>query len=172
VIRTLPLVCSLCGKNLLPRDIVYYKDDFTAHEIKDVKFVCQDCIQKWLDKWQIADARFQEKDYILTVSFKLKDGTTYEHLDCTPLDGTVVTGQICRKQRRKSYLSFTTAWDLKRKAHTLKDCFFTDSFMKTTVTCSTYGGEEIRRKMAFRFNMKGELETEQPVPPTTSPNKL
>jgi DNA-directed RNA polymerase subunit RPC12/RpoP len=163
VIRTLPLVCSRCGQKFTPKDIIYYKDDFTAKEIKDVKFVCQDCIQKWLDKWQIEDAQFQEKDYILTVSLKLKDGTTFEHLDCTPLDGTVVTGEDMPEAAQKKLFTFYEAWDLQRKAHTLKDCFFTDSFMKTTVTCTTYGGEEYK-EMAFRFNMKGELETEKPVP--------
>jgi hypothetical protein len=144
VIRTLPLVCSLCGQNLLPRDIVYYKDDFTAHEIKDVKFVCQDCIQKWLDKWQIADATFQEKDYILTVSLKLEDGTTYNDLDCTPLDGSMVTSIDLPEAARKSCLNCTQAWDLQRKAHTLKIVSLPMSFMRTTVTCSTYGGESTR----------------------------
>ena len=65
---------------------------------------------------------------------------------------------------QKKLFEFYQAWDLQRKAHTLKDCFFTDSFMRTSVTCSTYGGEEFK-DMAFRFNMKGELETEKPIPP-------
>ena len=164
MIRTLPLVCSQCGQKFTPQNIIYYKDDFTAREIKDVKFVCQDCIQKWLDKWQIVDAKFQEKDYILTVSLQLKDGTTFEHLDCTPLDGTVVTGEDMPEAAQKKLFTFYEAWDLQRKAHTLKDCFFTDSFMRTSVTCSTYAGVEFK-DLAFRFNMKGELETEKPIPP-------
>jgi hypothetical protein len=163
MIRTLPLICSLCGKTFTPHEKIYYKDDFTAHEIKDVKFVCEDCIKAWEDKWKIADATFKEKDYILTVSFKLEDGSTYNDLDCTPLDGSVVTSIDLPEAAKTKLFDLYTAWELKRKAHTLKDCFFTDEFMKTTVTCSTYGGEKYE-KMAFRFNMKGDLETERPVP--------
>ena len=163
MIRTLPLICSLCGQKFAPKDLVYYKDDFTAKEIKDVKFVCPACIKKWHEKWQIADAKFREKDYILTVTLTLKDGTVYEHLDCTPLQDTVVVSLDMPEEAQKELYKYYHVWDLQRKAHTLKDCFFEDAFMKTTVTCSTYGGEKFEH-LAFRFNMKGELETEHEIP--------
>jgi hypothetical protein len=35
--------------------------------------------------------------------------------------------------------------------------------MRTSFSCETYGGEKFD-DIAFRFNMKGRLETEKPVP--------
>lgn len=35
--------------------------------------------------------------------------------------------------------------------------------MRTTVTCETYGGERFEN-VAFRFTMRGELQTEVPMP--------
>ena len=35
--------------------------------------------------------------------------------------------------------------------------------MSLTFSCETYGGEKFN-DIAFRFNMKGQIETETPVP--------
>ncbi len=49
------------------------------------------------------------------------------------------------------------------KKNVLKDCQFTDEFMRTTFTCETYGGERYEN-IAFRFNMQGKLESEKELP--------
>lgn len=77
MIRTLPLVCSDCGNKFIPNDELYYRDNFLSTNIKDVHFVCSDCIGKWQAKWQIKAAEFFEKDYVLTVTITLADGTVY-----------------------------------------------------------------------------------------------
>lgn len=168
MIRTLPLICTDCGKEFKPEQVIYYRDDFMAKEIKDVKFVCADCIKAWQDKWQLEKAVFEEKDCVLTVALTLKDGTVFERLDCTPLQDTMVVSDgmdllDMPEEAQKELFKRYTEWDLQRKAHMLKDCIFEDEFMVTRVTCATYGGESFE-KLAFRINVRGELETERPVP--------
>jgi hypothetical protein len=86
-------------------------------------------------------------------------------MDCTPIDETetVVTGEDIPVEAQKKLYEIYQAWDTERKAQMLKDCIFNDEFMRTTVTCETYAGERFEN-LAFRFNMKGELETERPIP--------
>ena len=45
----------------------------------------------------------------------------------------------------------------------VKDCIFKDEFMRTSVTCATYGGEHYEN-VAFRVTRRGELQTEIPMP--------
>lgn len=163
MIRTLPLVCSDCGNKFIPNGELYYRDNFLSTNIKDVHFVCSDCIGKWQAKWQIKAAEFFEKDYVLTVTITLADGTVYENLDCTPLETTVVTSEEIPEAAQRKLFAFYSDWDAVRKKNYLKDCTFKDEFMRTTFSCETYGGEKFN-DVAFRFNMKGQIETETPVP--------
>ena len=163
MIRTLPLVCSNCDNKFVPAEELYYRDNFMSNSIRDVHFICPDCIKRWKDKWRIKKAVFSEKDYVMTVSITLEDGTIYKNLDCTPLEETVVTSEEIPEEAQRRLFSIYTEWDSERKKNSLKDCTFKDEFMRTTFSCETYGGEKFN-DIAFRFNMKGQIETETPVP--------
>lgn len=165
MIRTLQLVCSQCNKPFTSDGVLYYKDNYLSANIRDAKFICPECIAAWKEKWQIKNAQFQEKDYVMTVTLKLENGERYENMDCTPIDDTetVVTGEDIPPEAQKKLYAIYAAWDRERKAHILKDLTFSDEFMRTSFTCETYGGERYEN-VAFRFNMRGELETEKPLP--------
>ncbi len=165
MIRTLHLVCSECGNAFVPEGEIYYRDNYMCTNIRDTKFICPACIKVWRDKWKIKDAVFQEEDYVLTVTVELEDGTVYTNMDCTPLDETetVVTGEDIPVEAQQRLYEIYSAWDKERKAQWLKDCTFNEEFMRTTFSCETYGGEKFEN-VAFRFNMRGDLETERPIP--------
>lgn len=163
MIRKLSLVCSDCANAFVPIKELYYHDNFISNNIRDTRFICPDCIMKWEAKWQIAEAEFFEKDYIMTVTITLKDGTVYQNLDCTPLEETIVTSEEIPEEAQRKLFSIYSSWDATRKKNLLKDCTFKDEFMRTTFSCETYGGE-VFTDIAFRFNMKGQIETESPVP--------
>ena len=99
----------------------------------------------------------------MTVSITLEDGTIYKNLDCTPLEETVVTSEEIPEEAQRRLFSIYTEWDSERKKNSLKDCTFKDEFMRTTFSSESYGGEKFN-DIAFRFNMKGQIETETPVP--------
>ncbi len=86
-------------------------------------------------------------------------------MDCTAIDETqsVITGTDIPPAAQRKLYGFYAQWDRERKAHYLKDCTFTDEFMRSSFSCVTYGGEEFTN-VAFRFNIRGEMETERPVP--------
>ena len=86
-------------------------------------------------------------------------------MDCTPIDetSTVVVGEDIPVEAQQKLYVIYDAWDKERKAHVLKDCIFTDEFMRTAVTCETYAGEKFEN-VAFRVTMRGELQTEIPMP--------
>ncbi len=86
-------------------------------------------------------------------------------MDCTPIDETetVVVGEDIPVEAQQLLYKIYNAWDEERKAHVLKDCIFKDEFMRTSVTCATYGGESFE-DVAFRVTMRGELQTEKPMP--------
>lgn len=165
MIRTLQLICSQCNKPFMSDGVLYYKDNYMSSQLRDTKFICPDCIEDWKDKWQIKSAVFQEKDYVMTVTLELENGERYENMDCTPIDETetVVTGEDIPVEAQQKLYEIYKAWDSERKAHVLKDLTFSDEFMRTAFTCETYGGERYEN-VAFRFNMRGELETEKPLP--------
>ena len=102
-------------------------------------------------------------DYVMTVTIELEDGTVYEDLDCTPMDGYVVAGVDIPPEAQKKLYEFYHEWDLKRKHDVLKYCTFKDEFMRTSFSCETYGGEKYE-DVAFRVNIKGVMETAVPVP--------
>ncbi len=163
MIRTLALICCDCKQEFTPKDKIYYRDNFLSKDIKDAQLICDTCIAKWQEKWKISKADFQEKDYVLRVTITLENGTVLENLDCTPLETTVITEEEMPLGAQEKLYEYYVQWDTARKEKVLKDCIFEDAFMRTTVTCTTYGGEHYEN-MAIRFNMKGELETEQEVP--------
>ncbi|MDY4921266.1 MAG: hypothetical protein SO119_09410 [Phascolarctobacterium sp.] len=165
MIRTLDIVCSECGEHFVPTDKLYYRDNYMSTSIRDTKFICPECIAKWRAKWQIQSAVFRDKDYVMTVDIVLEDGSEYHNMDCTPIDETetVVVGEDIPVEAQQKLYSIYTAWDRERKAHVLKDCIFEEEFMRTTVTCETYAGERYE-KVAFRVTVRGELQTEKPMP--------
>ncbi len=165
MIRTLDFVCSECGEHFVPGEKLYYRDNYMNNSIRDTKFICPACIAKWQAKWHIKNASFSEVDYVLTVNLELEDGTVYENMDCTPIEETetVVLGEDVPQEAQHELYKFYEAWDKERKAHYLKDCIFTDEFMRTSFTCETYSGEKFEN-VAFRVTMRGELQTEIPVP--------
>lgn len=165
MIRTLDIICSECGEHFIPSEKIYYRDNYLSNNIRDTKFICPNCIEKWQNKWKIKNAVFTEIDYVLTVDVELEDGSFYEHMDCTPIDETetVILGEdIPEAAQHKLYEIYIT-WDKERKAHYLKDCTFADEFMRTSFSCETYGGEHFEN-VAFRVTVRGELQTEIPVP--------
>lgn len=165
MIRTLDFVCSECGDHFTPGEKLYYRDNYMSNSIRDTSFICPDCIAKWQAKWQIKSASFNEMDYVLTVDLELEDGTVYNDMDCTPIDETetVVLGEDVPVEAQQKLYKIYAAWDRERKAHYLKDCTFKDEFMRTSFTCETYSGEKYEN-IAFRVTMRGELQTEKPVP--------
>jgi len=165
MIRELEFVCSKCGKKYLPKENLYYVDDYVTTSLRDTKFLCDKCVAEWNKKWKIVSAEFHDKDCVMTVDLELKDGTKIKDLDCTPIPEreVVIVGEDIPTDAQKKLYKIFAKWDLQRKVHLLKDCKFEDEFMKTTVTCSTYGGEKFK-KVAFRVNRKGELETESSMP--------
>ena len=168
MIRTLDMICSECGEAFVPGAQLYYRDNYMSTNIRDTKFICPDCIAKWQAKWQIKNAVFHEHDYVMTVDIELEDGTIFKNMDCTPIDetGTVVVGEDIPVEAQQSLYSIYDVWDKERKAHVLKDCIFKDEFMRTSVTCATYGGEHYEN-VAFRVTRRGELQTEIPMPDYT-----
>ncbi|MEG0797561.1 MAG: hypothetical protein RSE47_06510 [Acidaminococcaceae bacterium] len=163
MIRSLKLICCECQQAFIPTNELFYRDNFISTNLRDAHFICPKCIKKWQAKWQIATATFTEEDYSTYVTITLVDGTSYEHLDCTALDGIVVTSEEIPEAAQHKLFTLFEVWDLKRKANTLKDCTFNDEFMRTTFNCTTYGGESYQN-VAFRFNMQGQLETATPIP--------
>lgn len=165
MIRTLDFVCSECGEHFTPGEKLYYRDNYMNNSIRDTKFICPACIAKWQEKWHIKSASFNEQDYVLTVDLELDDGTVYNDMDCTPIDETetVVLGEDVPVEAQQELYKIYAAWDRERKAHYLKDCIFKDEFMRTSFTCETYSGEKFE-DIAFRVTMRGELQTEKPVP--------
>ena len=163
MIRKLELVCCECHKQFNAEGELYYRDNFRATKIGEAFFLCPECIKNWENKWQIKDAIFFEKDYSLYVDITLNDGCIYEGLDCTPMDGIVVTSEEIPTKAQKALFDIYQNWDSERKKNTLKDCIFKDEFMRTSFTCETYGGEK-HENIAFRFNMQGKIETEKPIP--------
>lgn len=165
MIRTLSLLCSECGETFASDGIVYYRDNYLAASIRDAKFICPACIEKWRQKWQVKNAVFREADYVLTADIELEDGSVYKNMDCTAIEETqtVVAGEDIPEAAQRRLYEFYAAWDRERKAHLLKDLTFADEFMRMSFTCETYGGESYEN-IAFRFTMKGELQTEKPVP--------
>ena len=163
MIRKITLCCDECKENFAANGSLYYRDNFINPSLKNTELLCSNCIEKWKNKWQILKADFSEKNCVSLVDITLADGSVYEKLDFTPLDSTVVVGIDIPEDAQKTLFSMYRDWDEKRKKDILKDCTFKDEFMRTTFSCETYGGEKFEN-IAFRFNVRGQLETEIELP--------
>ena len=163
MIRELKLLCSECGKEFSARNKLYYKDTFQSKDFSDFKLICPACHKKWQDYWSVEDARFFEEYGSLYVDIVLKNKDKYEKMDCTAMDDIVATStDIPLKAQKTLYNIYKKWYDIKMK-DCLKSCDFKESFMKTTFTCETYGGDKYT-DIAFRFNRMGALETESEIP--------
>jgi len=165
MIRILSFTCSRCGKPFTAQDHVYYQDDFSVQSFKDIKLVCDDCINAWKEKWQIADAEYEEHDYVLTVTIKLKDGTVFKNMDCTPIEDTesVITGEDIPPEAQHQLYDYYIKWAAKRESQQIKDCFFSkDETGKMTADITTNGGEHYE-KLGFCVE-DGYLKTDTDLP--------
>ena len=152
MIRTLPLTCSRCGKTISAQDHLYYQDDFTVQNFRDIKLICDDCIRAWKEKWQIDHAEFHEENYVLTVTITLKDGTVYKNMDCTPMEDTesVITGEDIPPEAQHALYEYYVTFAQKRESQQIKDCFFTkeeDGKMAADIT--TVGGEQFDKLVFY-----------------------
>lgn len=163
MIRKTLLNCSKCGKSFLPQKELYYRDTFNAQSLTDYELICDNCIKEWEKKWDIKSAKFIEKDLALYVTIELENGEVFSGIDCTPVEDIVITSLEIPTSAQKKLFEIFSVWDLKRKENKLKSYSFNDEFMKTTFTCETYGGTKFSN-VAFRFNSKGNIETEIIIP--------
>ena len=163
MIRSLDLRCNLCNKLFSAHEKLYYQDDFTANDIRMLRLICAECLAKWEESLQVVSAVFKEKDCFLYVDIALKNGEQHLGLDCTPMDDIVVTGIDLPESSKRHLFAIYSVWLQEKRKDMLKECLFTDEFMRTTFSCTTFSGEEFT-DIAFRFNRKGELETESPIP--------
>lgn len=163
MIRSLVLKCNICNKLFAANEKLYYQDDFTTTDIRLLKLICADCLLEWEESLQIDAAVFKEKDCFLYVDITLKNGQQHLNLDCTPMDDIVVTGMDLPDSSKRRLFEIYSVWLQAKRKDMLKECLFKDAFMRTTFSCTTFAGEEFR-DIAFRFNRKGEFETEVPVP--------
>ena len=93
MIRSVRLVCAECGSEFVPEGgVLYYKDNYINNTVKRQSSSARRALKNGTKKWQIKNAEFNEVDYVMTVTIELEDGTVYEDLDCTPMDGYVVAG--------------------------------------------------------------------------------
>lgn len=163
MIRSLDLQCSMCNRHFTAVDKLYYQDDFTVNDFKRIKLICSDCLQAWEDSLQVESAVFREKDCFLYVDLVLKNGERHLNLDCTPMDNIVVTGIDLPETAKQRLFEIYSEWLYEKRKDMIRECSFKDEFMRTTFSCVTFSGEKYE-SIAFRFNRKGELETEVPVP--------
>ena len=117
MIRSMEFVCSRCGEKYVPRDRLYYQDDYSGTGIRDAKLICDKCIHDWEEHWQIAKAEFHEVDWVLTVDITLTDGTEYWGLDCSaiPETETVVTGEDIPEKAQHRLYEIYAVWAESRR---------------------------------------------------------
>lgn len=165
MIRTLKLTCSRCGKEISAQGHLHYQDDFSVQSFQDIKLVCDQCIADWKNKWQIADAKFEEHNYVLSVTITLQDGTVYKNMDCTPIEDTesVITGEDIPPEAQHELYKYYVAFAEEKESQQLKDCFFEKlEENKFSADITTNGGEHYE-KLLFSVE-EGYLKTEQDVP--------
>ncbi len=165
MIRSLPLTCSRCGKEFVPRGALHYQDDFSVQNFKDIRLVCDQCIADWKNKWQIAGAEYSERNYVLTVTITLQDGTVFRDMDCTPIEETetVITGEDIPAEAQHKLYEYYEAFARLRESQQIKDCFFEKlSEGKFNADITTNGGEHFE-SLAFVVE-DGYLKLEKDVP--------
>ncbi|MCD7975219.1 MAG: hypothetical protein LUF25_05505 [Phascolarctobacterium sp.] len=117
MIRCLKPICSGCGRQFVAEGEVHYRANYLGKGFADIEFICSDCIEAWQKKWHIRNSSYEEKDYVLTVTIELEDGSIYENMDCTPIDETetIVTGDDIPLDAQRKLYEFYSAWDKERK---------------------------------------------------------
>ena len=166
MIRSLSLVCSVCGAAFAPGQELYYKQEPLLQDIRELKLICPDCIRCWEKKWQVEDAIFQEENYVLTVTVTLADGSVYKNLDCTALEETetVVTGKDIPEEAQRTLYRFYKTWREEQESHKLEDCFFDrDAEGNLKATLTTAGGEHYEA-LHLRIRADGSPETAEDIP--------
>ena len=163
MIKELVLVCSECNKKFAAKDKIVYKENFMLRDFANIQLLCPKCVTNWQEHWQIVDAEFFDEHGALYVKIKLANGETTEKFDCTAMDDIVaISADIPLSSQKELYLIYKKWYDEKMK-DVIKSCSFSESFMRTSFTCETHGGEKYT-DIAFRFNRLGELESEKPIP--------
>lgn len=163
MIRSLDLKCFICNKLFNANEKLYYQDDFLTNDMRMLKLICTDCLVTWEQSLQVASAVFKEKDCFLYVDITLKNGEQHLNLDCTPMEDIIVTGIDLPESSKRCLFEIYSNWLQEKRKDMVKECLFEEGFMRTTFTCTTFSGEELK-DIAFRINRKGQLETEVPVP--------
>ncbi|MDR2006889.1 MAG: hypothetical protein LBP78_06585 [Acidaminococcales bacterium] len=163
MIKKLELVCSKCQKPYRAGKSLFYAEDFKTADFGKVKLICPGCLAEWRSYWKIDKACFFEKAGVLYVNIELANGDVYEQLDCTAMDDIVaISHDIPLRAQNRLYKIYKKWYDEKMK-DCLKNCVFSESFMRTAFTCETFGGDKYS-DVAFRFNRLGVLETESEIP--------
>ncbi len=163
MIRELALTCSECRKTFIAESKLLYKDNFKIQDFSNIELVCQDCFDAWQNYWQIESAVFFEEFSSLYVNITLQNGDSIPKLDCTPMDDIVAVGNDIPLNAQKKLYQIYSKWYDEKMKDVLKTCTFTESFMRTSFTCETYGGKKYE-DIAFRFTRQGAFEAESPVP--------
>lgn len=162
MICKLELRCADCQKLFTAKKTLYYRNNFLVQQFEKIELVCDTCYKNWENYWQIKHADFREENCYYYVDVYLDNGQNFLNLDCTPMDDILVTSIDMPAQAKKQLYSLYKVWLDAQRQDLLKECTFNEEFMKTTFSCSTYGGEEYHN-IAFRFNRKGELEVEKEI---------
>ena len=162
MICTLNLRCSDCKMLFTAKKHLYYRNNFATQNFADIQLICDSCYNNWESFWEITSASFREENCYYYVDILLANGEEYVNLDCTPLDDIIVTNIDMPLAAKKHLFALYQLWLDEKRKDLLKECIFHEEFMKTTFTCTTYGGIEFK-DIAFRFNRKGELEVEREV---------
>jgi hypothetical protein len=163
MIKKLEIICSKCEKPYKAGKNLFYADDFKNMDFGKIKLICPACLSQWRNYWQIGKAQFFEKAGVLYVDIELVNGETYKSLDCTPLDDIVAISHDIPLKAQKKLYGIYKKWHGEKMKDCLKSCVFSESFMRDTFTCETFGGSRYN-DVAFRFNRMGVLETEQEIP--------
>ena len=163
MIKEIKLICFECKQPFDAKKQLYYKDNFNIKNFNDIDLLCLNCLKKWKNYWKIADAEFIEEYASLYVKIILENGDVYEKVDCTAMDDIVATSMDIPTAAQKTLYHIYKKWYDSKMKDCINVCTFNETFMRTSFTCSTYGGQEYI-DIAFRFNRSGIMETEKEVP--------
>lgn len=166
MIRSLPLICSDCGKEFTPQKQLSYRHDPMMNDLRNLSLVCPSCIEAWQEKWRIAEALFKERDYVLTVTITLADGTVYKNLDCTPLkdEQLVITEKDMPETAQKRLYKYYLKWKEERCSLQLEDCFFTHRNDGVYFASLRTRGGERYDDLGVMFTEDGTLLVERELP--------
>lgn len=163
MIRKLTLKCSFCSNIFDASQDLYYKDDFITSDFSQIKLMCPNCHKQWENHYIIISALFYEENHSIYADIVLENNIELKKIYCTPLNDTIVADIDLPDNAKNKLFALYTTWLQNKRKDNIKECIFHEEHMKTTFSCKTFGGEEFEN-IAFRFNRRGELETEIPIP--------